>query len=386
MKDKFVFFITIAFYYVVVILCSIFNFIFGIFGNTIIFNTSRYLFYLLYIILPICLVLLPIFLNIIFKNKKDNIITYSFVFLVLFIILFFVIDIGIKNYFSSFSKDKWNNYNTNRHYMINDIEQKHNPIGKNKEEICALYDFLKIKSDALFAVQSDSEENYSFEYKNSLVRVVQTSTRGVSKNRNILLENANGEVCVCIDDDCPVVDNYLEIVEKFYSENKCDAAMFNGIVALENNRIIHNKETKKIKNFNDISYGGGPGLTYRPEVLRAKGLKFNESFGTPNYLYAGEDSLFLYSLSKAHINFYRVKTPLFIIEQDLEKSSYFKGFDEQFITTKGAVCKIVHPVLYPIYRLYYVRPLHARTKLAKKDILKWFKNGFKYIKHGKVIK
>lgn len=162
MKDKFVFFITIAFYYVVVILCSIFNFIFGIFGNTIIFNTSRYLSYLLYIILPICLVLLPIFLNIIFKNKKDNIITYSFVFLVLFIILFFVIDIGIKNYFSSFSKDKWNNYNANRHYMINDIEQKHNPIGKNKEEIIQLLGLNFIKND-------DSSIMYDINY--SLVSV-----------------------------------------------------------------------------------------------------------------------------------------------------------------------------------------------------------------------
>lgn len=257
---------------------------------------------------------------------------------------------------------------------------------RNKEQIAELYSFLKIKSDALFAVQSDEDKNYEFSVGSNTVRVVQTNTRGVSKNRNILLENAKGDVCVCIDDDCPLTDDYIEVISKFYQNNKCDAALFNGYVPFENNRLIHSKETKKVKSFNDISYGGGPGLTYRPEIIRSKGLHFNESFGTPNYLYAGEDSLFLYALSKAKINVYRSSSPIFSIEQDLEKSSYFKGFDEQFITTKGAVCKIVHPVLYPIYRFYYVRPLHARTKIAKKDILKWFKNGFKFIKHGEVVK
>lgn len=257
---------------------------------------------------------------------------------------------------------------------------------KNKDEILKLFDFLKIESDALFAVQADSNNSYELEYKNHTIRVIQTDTRGVSKNRNILLENAKGDVCICIDDDCALVDNYKTLVESFYENNKCDAAMFNGLVPLENNRLIHQKPTKKVRAFNDISFGGGPGLTYRPDVIRSKGLKFNEYFGTPNYLYAGEDSLFLYSICKSKINFYRCIDPLFSIEQDLEKSSYFKGFDEQFITTKGAVCKMVHPVMYNVYRFYYVRPLNKRTGINKKDILKWFKNGFKYIKNGKVVK
>lgn len=257
---------------------------------------------------------------------------------------------------------------------------------KSKEQIIALYDFLKIDDDALFAVQGDEESTYEIEYKNHKVRVVQTTTRGVSKNRNILLENASGDIAICIDDDCPLVDGYHNLVLSTYEKNSCDAAMFNGYVPQEGNRLIHSKETKKVKSFNDVSFAGGPGLTYKPEIIRQKGLHFNESFGTPNYLYAGEDSLFLFAIAKSKISFYRISDPLFSIEQDLEKSSYFKGFDEQFITTKGAVCKIVHPHLYWLYRFYYVRPLSARTKLNKKDILKWFKNGFKYIKNGKVVK
>ena len=138
MEDKFIFIITIIFYYVAIILGGLFNLIFGILGNSIIGNTSMSLFYLLYVILPICLLLVPIYSYFMFKDKNAKIIKCSFVSLILFIVLFFGTVIGLKGYFIKFSKDKWNNYNANRHYMINDIENNYNLIGKSKNEIVQL--------------------------------------------------------------------------------------------------------------------------------------------------------------------------------------------------------------------------------------------------------
>lgn len=138
MEDKFTFILSMIIYYIIVIVGGLFNIVFGTLGNTIIGDTSIALFYILYFILPICLLFVPILLYFIFKNKNSKIIQYSFISLVVFIILFISIILGIKSYYSKFSKEKWKNNVANRYCMIDDIEKNYNVIGKNKDEVIDL--------------------------------------------------------------------------------------------------------------------------------------------------------------------------------------------------------------------------------------------------------
>lgn len=138
MEDKFAFITSIIFYYILVIIGGIFNVLFGMLGNSIIGNTSMTLFYILYFILPICLLFVPIFLYLIFKDKKSKVLQYSFISLVIYVVLLISIMFSIKSYFSKFSKEKWESTVANRYYMIDDIEKNHNIIGKNKNDIIDL--------------------------------------------------------------------------------------------------------------------------------------------------------------------------------------------------------------------------------------------------------
>lgn len=106
MDDKFVFGISIIFYYILVILGGLFNALIGTLGNTIIGDTSIALFYILYFIFPIFLLFVPILLYLILKNKKGKILKYSFVSIAVYIILLICIIFGIKSYFSKYSKEK----------------------------------------------------------------------------------------------------------------------------------------------------------------------------------------------------------------------------------------------------------------------------------------
>lgn len=147
MKSKFFLILSTIFYYTLIILGSIYNFIFGLLGNSIIVYTSVYLFYLLYLIFPIFLLLLPILLYFKLRSQIEKIIIYSYIALVIFIILFSSIFWGINGYFSKFSKEKWLNYISNRYCMIDDIENNYNFTGKNKDEVIQLLGDNCIKNE-----------------------------------------------------------------------------------------------------------------------------------------------------------------------------------------------------------------------------------------------
>ena len=163
MEDKFTFILSMIFYYILVIVGGLFNILFGTLGNTIIGDTSMTLFYILYLIFPVCLLFVPIFLFFVCKNKKSKIMQYSFIILALFIILLISITFGAKIYFSKFSRQKWNNNVANRYCMIDDIEKNYNVIGKNKDEVI---DLLGNKS-----TEGEESSTIMYEIEYSLVAV-----------------------------------------------------------------------------------------------------------------------------------------------------------------------------------------------------------------------
>lgn len=163
MKDKFTFILSMIFYYIFVIVGGLFNIVFGTLGNTIIGDTSMSLFYILYFILPICLLFVPILLYFIFKNKRSKILQYSFISLLVFIILLITTILSVRGYFSKYSKEKWKNNVANRYCMIDDIEKNYNVIGKSKDEV------IKLLGDKF--TENKDHSTIMYEVKYSLVSV-----------------------------------------------------------------------------------------------------------------------------------------------------------------------------------------------------------------------
>lgn len=163
MKGKFTFILSIIFYYIFVIVGGIFNIVFGTLGNTIIGDTSMPLFYILYFILPVCLLFVPILLYFIFKNRKVKVVQYSFISLLVFIILLITTILGVRGYFSKYSKEKWKNNVANRYCMIDDIEKNYNVIGKNKNEVIELL--------GNNFIENNEDSSIMYEIKYSLVSV-----------------------------------------------------------------------------------------------------------------------------------------------------------------------------------------------------------------------
>lgn len=252
---------------------------------------------------------------------------------------------------------------------------------KSKEGIVALYDFLRIGSDAIFSNQNGSDGYYELGLRGHMVKVYCHSDVGVAKNRNHLLDHAPDGLCLCVDDDCVLQDGYTQVVERFFEEHRCDVALFNGHVPYEGNRLVHDKKTARVRRFKDVSYAGGPGLAFIGGKMKELGLRYDERLGYPNDLYAGEDSLFLRDLSKSDLVFYRASDVVFTVAIDKEdNSSYFKGFDDQFFYVKGAVGKLLYPHSPLLYPLRQALVLSRRCKVPFVKVRKLIWRGRKAVK------
>lgn len=252
---------------------------------------------------------------------------------------------------------------------------------KTKEQLLLLCDSLNLQTDALIANQNGEKEEYSFEFRGHTVQVICTDTIGVSINRNILLKNSSGILNIMLDDDCRLVDNYEKIVISFFDKFSCDFALFNGIYKKENDRLVHNKKTKRIHYFFQVSYGGGPGFCFKKDKLLMLNLSYNEKVGTPNYVCAGEDSLFYFGLVTKKVNFVRSSVVLFEILNSKDASSYFSGVNEQYVTTRGFIIKKIHPNLFLLYKIKHcLRFKKENRSLKLKNLFKWFDNGKKLLR------
>lgn len=115
-------------------------FLWGIFFDEIAEGLSPKLSSICYIYVPIFLLILPIIFKFILKKKFYKAIIYSFASVIIYLCILFLARLAIISYMSSFTTEKWNNpkYENLRYLMIDNLEEKHNIIGMNKEDIYAL--------------------------------------------------------------------------------------------------------------------------------------------------------------------------------------------------------------------------------------------------------
>ncbi len=108
-----------------------------------------------YLSLPLSFIICTIF----------SVIIVSFVFL------------GARSYISSFSQEKWNNNEKLRFYMLSDLEQKHQIIGKTEKEITQLigkptsaYDDKEIIYEYFIGFDMIDEVGYQIKFEDGIAK------------------------------------------------------------------------------------------------------------------------------------------------------------------------------------------------------------------------
>lgn len=238
-----------------------------------------------------------------------------------------------------------------------------------------------------FCTKSDSEELPSHNVSDRTVPVthfvITMRERGVGLSRNTCIENApDCDILLFTDEDIVYDEGYSELIRREYEAHpEADALLFNMRVC-EARRTYWNDDFARVRFYN---YGRYPAysISVRRDRLFASGVRFPLEFGGGARYINGEDSVFLHDLLKAGLKIYR--TTVCLGEETERESTWFKGYDERFFVSRGAL----YVRLYGVWALlrahvFLIRHKYMYSEAGYGQAIRWMKQGMREIRLSSV--
>lgn len=242
------------------------------------------------------------------------------------------------------------------------------------------YNEMNLQTNAIIANQADTNDNIIENINGKSVKFITTNTRGLSKNRNIAIENISKDTDYIIfaDDDLKFYDGYEEkVISVLKKYPQADAVKFN-LNCVSDRKIAMKAITKTEKvTRKDVTSWGVCALALKTSVLKDTQMHFNERFGTGTENYCGEDTIFLQQLFKNKLCVYASNE--YIAEIDQSESTWFEGHNSKHFKVVGMILSEIYPVLcYPlVVRSAYKFYRRKVCDLSFFEILKCYYKGIK---------
>ena len=229
---------------------------------------------------------------------------------------------------------------------------------KTCKDVFNMLDVMNIHCNCLVINQCDKEDYYE-EYRDSQrIRIIFTKERGLSKSRNMAMNNAQGDVLGFADDDLLYFDNFDKTILNYYKKNpKADIVIFN----IDD---CYKKFVSKSHKCGFFELSGYKSMqcTIRLQSVRDNNVRFDELFGTGSkHFNSGEENIFLADAWKRNNNIFYCKQK--ILKREKCESSWFIGFnDKNFILTRGAVYYRISKHFFLLYVFRFAIKYHNQFK------------------------
>lgn len=242
----------------------------------------------------------------------------------------------------------------------------------------------KINSDLLIVNQCDEDKYEEIAVGEYTWRMISTRERGLSKSRNMAIDNARGDICLFCDDDEELADGYADSILAAFRELP-DATMIVFNVKRINYKMKKTYYTiGKIRKAPALRGYGSIQASFRLSDIQKKGLRLNENFGSGTPWGGGEDILFQDDIRKCHLKIYEYPTVIATIDY-AGGSAWFDGYTEKYFYNLGAFCyhkfgwNIILRELRCLFTCYRLRREKTLGVFKK---LKWMHLGMRGFKKG----
>ena len=201
----------------------------------------------------------------------------------------------------------------------------------NKDNV----DFVKemnIKSDIVIGNQNGEDKELVVEESGKKIVLVNSNTKGLSRNRNITLQHATADICLLSDDDLVYKDNYEQIIKDAFAENPtADLIIFN----LEEDPVVRYviKNKMKIGYLNYMRFGSVR-IAFKRESIMSNNIRFDTMFGAGSTIPSGEDTIFLHDCLRAKLKVIALPQTILTLTNERE-STWFKGYSDTYFINKG---------------------------------------------------
>ena len=201
-------------------------------------------------------------------------------------------------------------------------------------------------------------------------RILPTSTRGLSVNRNLTLKAATAPIAMISDDDVYYTpDNLRDIIKAFDDNPDADCitfryqgpgypqATFTGPLDLR----------RPPKGWSVVSCE----IAFRPANVRQRGIRFNELFGIGAEFPSGEEEIFLHDIIASGLK--AIGLPTVVVIHPGDTTAMRTASTDTFIRTKGAVFSILHPLTWPLRLLAHTRRFSNDFSQRRRYIRAWLR-------------
>ena len=248
-------------------------------------------------------------------------------------------------------------------------------------QVDTLIKTMNIKSDAIIANQCKTDLIYDIKSGTNNIIVIESSTVGVGKNRNLALDKSDADICLFSDEDIVYEDDYEAKVLNAFKEHEDASVITFNVIVDERRRTYFNEDVHEIKWNN---YGRYPAyaIAIKRQDIVNNNIKYSLLFGGGAKYSNGEDSLFLHDCLKAGLKMYAVTDILG--KETYRESTWFKGYTEKYFFDRGV---LYHFLYEKLAFLMGLRFLIKTKKDYEKDysIFKAYGLLLKGVKEGKKI-
>ena len=196
-------------------------------------------------------------------------------------------------------------------------------------------DTLNITTDAVVINQCDRESVKDIDHvctdgTTSKIRYIETRERGLSKSRNMALNECDSDICILCDNDVEYESGYDKtILDAYKLHPEADVIVF-FVKRPERSSAIFDKD--KRMGYLSVLKIFSPEISIRRSSI--KDIRFDENFGAGAKYCMGEENLFLYECLKKHRKI--IYVPKMIAKVRDEESTWFSGYTREFFISRGA--------------------------------------------------
>jgi len=243
----------------------------------------------------------------------------------------------------------------------------------NQKDLTKYYE-MNIQSDVIFANQTSEYSCIETMIEENTVRMISTSHRGVGKNRNTALLNAEEGICLFADDDVTYVDTYPAIVKQAFNEiSDADIIIFN-LTTKSDRKPKNCTKVRRCRIWNILSYGTYR-IGFRLQEINKANVWFTQLFGGGAKYPSGEDTIWLIDALRKGLKIYTYPVVIGSVKQ--EDSTWFKGYDSEYFFGRGALVQAALPRQKYLLFCYYLMRFKTLSTLSTKKMFKMLLLGAK---------
>ena len=241
-------------------------------------------------------------------------------------------------------------------------------------------DFLSnvnIKGKATVVNQNGGKKFHSNRNLPDNINWINSPTKGLSRSRNIALQNSSSDIVIIADDDVTYVDNYEDIILDAYNKHP-DADIIAFQFKGKNDSFKKYSKQNKVKNINFLTSMklASVEITMKRESILAAKLKFDENFGSGSKHKMGEENIFLFDSLRKGLKI--IQVPVVIGYVKIGESSWFHGYTEDYFKDLGAV----YYRMSPFYSCFLIFQFILRKRKIYKSNINML-NAIKYALIGR---